>query len=84
MADLTLKDIEQVLDKGLEHGFEKQAVLINNAFQEQKDHFDNLIADLKGDIQRVETKLDRALYTELTHLEARVKRLEQKTGIQSS
>lgn len=81
MSELKLKDIEKVIDRG----FEKQAVLINSAFQEQKDHFDRLIADLqedlKGDITRIETKLDRALYTELVHLEARVKRVEQKLGI---
>jgi len=29
----------------------------------------------------VETKLDKALYQEMSHIEARVKRLEQKVGI---
>ena len=29
----------------------------------------------------VETKLDKALYTEVVHLEARIKRLEEKVGI---
>jgi SMC interacting uncharacterized protein involved in chromosome segregation len=81
MAELTLDQLNQALD----HGFEKQAVIINAAFQGQQDHFDKLIndvkEDLKGDILRVETKVDRALYTELTHLEARVTRLEQKSGI---
>jgi hypothetical protein len=94
MPDIKLKDIEKLLDKG----FEKQAVMINSAFQDQKDHFDRLINDLssdlsdvksdlngvKGDLTRIESKLDRALYTELIHLEARVKRLETKTGIKTA
>ena len=29
----------------------------------------------------VETKLDRALYTQLAHLESRVKKLEEKIGL---
>ncbi|MDP4001288.1 MAG: hypothetical protein Q8P83_03535 [bacterium] len=75
------KDLKQIKDT-LQDGFEEQGRFIDSAFQDQKEHFDELINDLrddlKGDIERVETKLDRALYTELTHLEARVKRLEQK------
>lgn len=46
------------------------------------------IGDVKGDIAKiderlaiVEAKLDKALYTSITGLEVRVKRLEQKIGI---
>lgn len=39
------------------------------------------IAKLDERLGVVETKLDRALYTEITFLETRVKRLEEKTGI---
>lgn len=39
--------------------------------------FDNVYNEL----QVIQTKLDRALYTEVVHLEARVKRLEEKSGI---
>lgn len=81
------KDLKQI--KGLlDEGFEKQAVLINHAFQAHSDHLDtkldNLKDELKTDIGRVEAKVDRALYTDLTHLEARVKRLERKTGLVGS
>lgn len=79
----------------LEGQFEKQAVLINNAFSGQKEHFDKRLdgvdrrfdsLDSKVDkiderLQVVETKLDRALYTELTHIEARLRKVEEKVGI---
>lgn len=85
---VTKKDFEVVLDDR----FKKQAILINSAFQEQGEHFTRLIADLQHDLdgkidkldgrlQTVETKLDRALYTELTHLESRLRRVEEKVGI---
>ena len=94
MPELTIKDIEKVVDKG----FEKQAVLINNAFQTHTYHFDKKINgveqglrteiarvedSLKTDIQRVEIKVDRALHTEYVNLEVRVKRIEQKIGLKT-
>lgn len=63
------------------------AVMVAKGFEETRGD----IANLDGKVEKidermrvVEKKLDRALYTELTHLEARVARLEQKTGIKSS
>ena len=41
------------------------------------------IAKLAGQLQVVETKLDRALYREPTHLEARVRRVEKHVGIKT-
>ena len=65
------------------------AVMIKNGFDNTANKKD--VEEIRTDIAKiddrlrvVETKLDRALYTELTHLEARVTRLEQKTGIKSS
>jgi len=65
------------------------AVMIKNGFDNTASKKDveeirNDIAQIDDRLRTVETKLDRALYTELTHLEARVTRLEQKTGIKSS
>ena len=72
------------------------AVMIKNGFDNtaNKKDVEEIRADLTkldGKVDKiderlivVEKKLDRALYTELTHLEARVTRLEQKTGIKSS
>ena len=88
MPELTIKDIEKVV----ETGFEKQAVFINNAFQAHTDHFDKKINEveqgLKADIakidnrlQTVETKVDRVLHMEYVNLEVRVKRLEHHTGL---
>lgn len=68
MADLDLKDLKKVLDEG----FEKQAVLINSAFQGHQEHIgkrfeivdnrfesvDKQLDELKTDINRVEAKVD--------------------------
>lgn len=92
MTQLTLETFKKALKEGLDHGFEEQAMFINGASQTQKDHFDKLLVDLKKDMDQrfdkidgrleiVESKLDRALYTEVVHLEARLKRVEQKLGI---
>ena len=64
--------------KDLEEQTEQLATMVNIAFQEQKDHFDQIFDDVEESLGVVETKLDRALNTELTHLEARVSRLEQR------
>ena len=57
---------------------ESLATIVNTAFQDQKDHFDQRFDDIEEPLGVVDTKLDRALYTELTHLEARVSRLEER------
>ena len=72
------------------------AVMIKNGFdntasKKDVEEIHANLTELGGKVDKiderlivVEKKLDRALYTELTHLEARVTRLEQKTGIKSS
>ena len=69
MPELTIREIEKAINKANED----QAVMINNEFEAQKDHFDQQLI-------RIEAKLDKALYTDLTHLEARVTMLEHKTS----
>ena len=67
--------------KDLEDQTEALARIVNTTFQEQKDHFDQRFDGVEESLGVVETKLDRTLYTELTHIEARVKRLEVHAGI---
>lgn len=42
---------------------------------------ENRLADVDERLRVVETKLDRALYSEFVHFEMRLKRVEQKVGI---
>lgn len=69
------------------------AVMIKNGFDNTatKKDLEAVEKSLSKDIvkiderlQLVETKLDRALYTEYVHLETRVKRLEEKVGIKTA
>ena len=53
MAEITIKDIERVIEKG----FDKQAVLINNAFQAHSDHFDKQISGLRDDIGKLDAQI---------------------------
>ena len=86
------KTMPEITLKHLEKAFDKQAVLINNAFEDQKNYIDqqahkvggriDLLQDeLKTDIHRVEAKVDKALYSEYVNLETRVKRVEHKLGL---
>lgn len=59
--------------------FESMATMIAKGFESTATKQD--VARVEERLGVVETKLDRALYTEMTHLEARVKRLEQRAGI---
>lgn len=81
------KDLETTLDQR----FDKMGQMINSAFQGQKEHLDERFDGVNERLDKVEerlavveTKLDRALYTEVVHLETRIKRLEEKVGIKSS
>lgn len=56
--------------------FESMATMIAKGFENTATKQD--VARIEERLDVVETKLDRALYTEMTHLEARVKRLEQR------
>ncbi len=79
--DKKLNDQTKELKSYTDQQTEKLAAIVNTAFQEQRDHMDQRFDNLEEQAQTVETKLDRALYTQLTHIEARVKRLEVHAGI---
>lgn len=79
------KDLETTLDER----FDKMAVMIKAGFDNTATKQDFVVLNDKIDgiderLKLVETKLDRALYTEVTHLEARIRRLEEKVGIKHS
>ena len=103
MAQITIKQvkktveeaIEKSVEKIVEKGFEKQAVLINSAFQAHTEHFDNKLDNLEGRLKtdikkvedgliRVENKVDRALHKEYTNLEGRVTKIENHLNIKPS
>ncbi len=81
--DKKLNDQTKELKSYTDQQTEKLAAIVNTAFQEQKDHLDQRFDGVEEQIQVVETKLDRALYAELTHLEARVSQLEERVGIKA-
>jgi hypothetical protein len=66
-------------DKGKQMNLDKLAKMIVKGFEETASKRD--IAELDKRLAIVEAKLDRALYTSISSLEGRVKRLEQKVGI---
>ncbi len=93
MNELTKEHFDQqlknlVTQTGLEAAFDKQAILINQAFQGHTEHMDERFEKvdqrfdkIEDHIERIETKVDKALHTEYINLEVRVKRIEQKVGL---
>ena len=65
MAELTMEGFQKVLQEELNKGFEDQAILINRAFQEQKDYFDEKISKLDNEIKQLREDI-KALSTKLT------------------
>ena len=79
MEEKDLKQIKKAVDDSFKENFEKSFV---KAFsQVWEDNLEPAFDNVYNELQVIQTKLDRALYTELIHLETRVKRLEQKAGI---
>lgn len=64
MAELNTQNLTKIL----EEQFEKQAVLINSAFQGQKDHFDKQLHSLE---KRLTSRIE-ALESEMKALSAKV------------
>ena len=63
---------------------DKLAKMIADGFEQTADNMAQLnekIDVIDGRLVVVETKLDKALYHDISLLESRVKRLEQKIGI---
>ena len=73
----TLDDLAAMIKNGFDNTATKQDL------REVKTSLKSDIAKIDEKLQVVETKLDRALYTELTHIETRVKRLEERVGIKA-
>lgn len=88
MTQLTLENVKKLLDKG----FEGQARLINRAFQEQKDYFDNRLDIIENELKALSAKLTAHLelsdkrYLELKRRDMIVakwlKQIADKTGVQ--
>lgn len=55
------------------------AVMIQAGFDNTATKAD--ISKIEGRLSIVETKLDKALYTSISNLEGRVRRIEEKIGI---
>lgn len=67
----------QLTKQYLDEQFEKQALLINRAFQAQKDHFDKRLDELDRRIAALEKKI-MALEARMTRLENEMKALSSK------
>ena len=71
MTELSIKDIEKVVNGA----FDKQAILINNAFQDQKDHFDKQTTGLDKGLDGLNKKIDDVkdeLKTDIQRIEIKV------------
>jgi len=86
-----LEQIRQVVKEEFKTGFKTEFkpafdAAFKPAFQESfaevwQGNLEPAFDGIHGRIDVIETKLDKALYTEVVHLEARIKRLEEKAGI---
>ena len=89
MKVLTIKEVKKVVEEAIselgimiKQGFDNTATKADiirieseiAAIPEMKSD----IAGMKSNIERIETKLDRALHVEYVNLETRVKRIENK------
>jgi hypothetical protein len=85
---LTSKDIIKI-EEMFETGFEKQAILIKDAFQSEREYADlrldkklkEELSPIKDQLNRIEGKVDRALHRDYVNLEGRVTRIEKKVGL---
>ncbi|OGE76995.1 MAG: hypothetical protein A3A83_00685 [Candidatus Doudnabacteria bacterium RIFCSPLOWO2_01_FULL_48_57] len=72
------KDLEQIRQIVKE----ETTSVVNTALSEfWESNLEPAFDVLNERLDVVETKLDKALYAEVVHLEARIKRLEEKVGI---
>lgn len=83
----------EILKKELEKGFEKQALMIKRGFDETASKteiksVESRLTGVEGEMLKVHDrlttvghKLDSVLYKEFDRIETRLKRVEQKLGI---
>lgn len=91
MAQLTLETFDKILKERLDKGFEEQAILINRAFQAQKDYFDKRLDDIENELRALSAKITNYMelsdkrYLELKHKNLVVakwlKQIADKTGV---
>ena len=91
MEEKDLKQIKKIVDDSFKENFDTsfdrkfpsafEKSFVKAFSQVWEDNLEPAFDNVYNELQVIQTKLDRALYTELVHLETRVKRLEQKAGI---
>lgn len=89
MSELTKEYVKKLFDEQNKHidgRIDKMAAMIKHGFDNTSTSQNFEVLNQKNDkvydrLQTVETKLDRALYTDNVHLERRIKRLEEHVGI---
>ena len=75
---VTLDDLAVMIKDGFDNTATKNDVeVLSSRF----DTLEQKVDKVDERLQTVETKLDRALYTEVVHLERRLRRVEEKVGI---
>lgn len=84
--NITLAHLAQKMDKG----FDQMAGMVARGFERTYEDIGKTKQSVEGKIDQlderlrvIETKLDRALYTEITHIEARLRRVEHKIGLKA-
>ena len=83
---ITKKELETALDSRFEAQTEKLVEFLEDQFEEVNKRFDGVDERLGGVEDRlgvVEANLNRALYIEAVHTEARLRRLEKHAGLKS-
>lgn len=81
---ITLEAIANKIDQR----HEEMALMVARGFErvytdldEVKNDLGKKLDQLDERVRIVETKLDKALYTEITHIESRLRKVEEKVGI---
>ena len=65
----------------IKNGFDAASADLSTGLTSVKSELKGDIERLETNIQRIESKVDRALHVEYVNLEVRVKRIEQKIGL---
>lgn len=92
MTQLTLETFDKILKERLDKGFEEQAILINRAFQAQKDYFEKRLDTIEQELKALSAKLSTHFdlsdkrYLELKRRDLVIgrwlKQIADKTGVE--
>ena len=81
-SNTTLDDLAVMIKNGFDNtATKKDLAAVEQSLRKDITKLEGKVDKIDERLQIVETKLDRALYTEYVHLETRVKRLEEKIGL---